>query len=266
MSSMTVVVPIMGGLIESKPYWGALLSSVAGPCNLMIIDNAPEADQGALEFFHTYIASRWPGLTTYHPQPDNLGVVRSLQFAYQNTTSDLLAFLHNDIYVYEYGWDQIFCQFTDQEDNNVGLIGFFGAKGVAKNSGRFYVYNNMLEAEIHGNRTNEIQEVAVLDGLCMVASRKMLEARDGVDCGYDVHHFYDLDLSLESLDRGFRNWVIPVFCHHQSGVTACRPLFNNWANEYMEGGQDAIYNKNKDRFISKWQERLPYEVGRGWSG
>ncbi len=153
---------------------------------------------------------------------------------------------------------------------NTGLLGFFGGEGVHPSSGRFYVWNNMLEAEIHGSRFQSgHKQVAVLDGLCMIANRKMLDVRGGVDQEYLVHHFYDLDLSLESIDRGFKNYILPIYCHHQSGVTACRPLFQEWANKYTgqeSAGEQILYNKNLQRFKDKWAHRLPYHITTGWSG
>lgn len=270
---MCIVVPVMGGLVESKPFWGCLLASVKGPVDLLIIDNAPkvenEGDQ--MTFFGKYIIPFWPGNVYYRQQEDNLGVPRSMQYAYEfedTKRCDILAFIHNDLYIYDHGWDeQIVDLFLKQDVTSmarIGLVGLFGATGIHSNGGRQQVWNNMLEAEIHGDREiKEVKEIAVLDGLSMIASRAMLDAGDGVDVGIDIHHFYDLDLSLESLERGFRNFYAPIFCHHQSGQTACRPAFQDWANERMgmEKGEEAIYLLNRERWMKKWGHKLPYTVG-----
>lgn len=274
---MTIAVAIMGGLAETKSVWGSWLGTMKGPVDLLIIDNAATIDEGQKRFFTDFVKPKWPGKILYAAQPDNLGVVKSLQFAYENTDSDIVAFIHNDLYIYEEGWDkQVINWFTEYPET--GLLGFFGAEGVHPSSGRFNVWNNMLEAEIHGWRAETHKEVAVLDGLCMIASRKMLDVREGVDLSYDVHHFYDLDLSLESLDRGFKNYILPIYCHHQSGITACKPLFQEWANGYVEDkdwtknfedkptGENKLYHKNLERFKAKWSHRLPYHIGSGWSG
>lgn len=264
---MTIVVPILGQLQDTKAVYPSWISSIGCEADLLVIDNAPNCGDNTREFLANFVMPRWPGKVLYAPQEDNLGVIKSMQFAYEVVDSDILAFLHNDLFVYGRDWG---CQVLDhfRDYPQTGLVGFFGAEGVSPDSGRFNVWNNMLEAEIHGWRFQEgVREVAVLDGLCMIANKQMLAVRGGLDLEYDVHHFYDLDLSLESLDRGFRNYVLPVYCHHQSGVTACRPLFQEWANKYVgveEKGENQLYFKNRDRFTSKWGHRLPYSVKTGW--
>lgn len=265
---MTIVVPIMGSLGDSKPVFGSWIATIGCEADLLIIDNAAHVDEKQVTFFANYVNPQWQGNVDYAPQETNLGVVKSMQFAYEYLKdTDILAFIHNDLYLYTPGWGrQVIDWFTEHPET--GLLGFFGAEGVHPSSGRFNVWNNMLEAEIHGNRFREgFKQVAVLDGLSMIASRKMLDVRHGVDTSYDIHHFYDLDLSLESIDRGFKNYVLPVYCHHQSGITACRPLFQRWADEYTgeERGEQVLYHKNLQRFRDKWSHRLPYSVGQGWA-
>ena len=264
---MCIVVPIMGGLVESKPFWGTLLHSTtlcgsSETVDLLIIDNTG-FDEGQVSFIQTFIVSQWPGQVIIETNESNVGVVRSMQQAYEMTDHEILAFLHNDVYIYEKGWNCTVLGVFNQSDT--GLVGFFGAEGASRNTGRFGVWNNMLEAEKHGARFREgIREVAVLDGLSMFASRKMLDAGGGVDTSFDTHHFYDLDLSLESIHRGFKNYVIPVPIHHQSGMTACKPTFQDWAKEYIEGGERTLYEKNKARYIDKWEAYLPWQVGQEW--
>lgn len=279
MTSMLVVVPIMGQLHETKGVWGALLNSVEGPVDLLIIDNAPEIyRQEQLseqhDFLKNHIGPHWPGKMGYDPQDDNIGLVLSLQHAYDKYDAyELYAFLHNDLFIYKRGWDQEVIKFyKDNYTKKPGLIGFFGAEGLGPGGGRFNVHNNMLEAEVHGWRTREVKQIAVLDGLSMIASRPMLNVRGGVDTSFDIHHFYDLDLSLESIDRGFTNWYLPVPVHHWSGITANRPIFNEWANKYIGEhivsermrGQDWLYQKNLSKFRQKWDSKLPWRVGQPW--
>lgn len=95
--NMIIVIAILGGLHESKPFWGALLNSVQGPVDLMVIDNQNTVDENQLVFLREYIKPAWPGEFIYAPQDDNIGVVMSLQYAYENTEHDILCFLHNDL-------------------------------------------------------------------------------------------------------------------------------------------------------------------------
>jgi GT2 family glycosyltransferase len=261
---MVIAIPIMGGLVESKPFWGTLLHSVRGhPVDLCIVDNTG-FDEGQMPFFERFIEPYWPGDVLYIQNENNVGVIKSMQQVYERTDNPCIAYLHNDVYVYKNGWTHSVIGMFDPQ-YRAGLVGFFGAEGADKNTGRFNVWNNMLEAERHGARfTVGVKEVGVLDGLSMFASREMLDVRGGVDTSFDIHHFYDLDLSLESIDRGFKNYVIPIPIHHQSGMTACKPTFQDWAKEHIHGGEPTLYEKNKRRYIDKWGPYLPWQVGQEW--
>lgn len=262
---MLIVVAIMGNLHDTKVAWGSLLHTVH-EADLMIIDNGGDTDEGQEEFFNRFVVPHWPGRVQYIPFVDNLGVIKSYQYAYENSDHDILCYIHNDVAVYTPGWDSTIMHLAERQ-SRFGLAGFVGAEGVHPNGGRFNVHNNMLEAEIHGSRTDHIRQIAVLDGLCMAASRKMLDARNGLDLDYQVHHYYDLDLSVESLDRGFYNFYVPISHHHMSGKTACAPQFNDWLDKQMNmtGGeaQQAIFQLNMSRFQQKWIGKLTYSVNDG---
>ncbi len=261
----SIVIPVMGGLIESKPFWGLLLNMVTGPAELIVIDNSPEADTQL--FLGRFVDPFWPGEVVYQSNDNNVGLVQSLQQGYELARANIIVYMHNDVYIYQSGWDVLLKNvFESRKNQKVGLVGLFGAEQAHVNGGRVLCYSAMLEAEIHGNRmqTELTRQVSVLDGLFMAASREMLEARDGVDTTFEIHHFYDLDLSLESLDRGYTNWVVNVPFHHQSGVTACRPLYQEWAKQH--GGDLEIYNRNKERYIAKWNHRLPHTLEGGFHG
>ncbi len=269
--SMLLSIPIMGEFSDTKPFWGALLHTISGPLDLLVIDNGafrPVEDKLHRPdyFLENFIKPHWPGDVFYHPQDDNLGVIQSMQYTFEGFEHDILAFLHNDVYIYGSYWDLAVKEIFEKEEK-CGLVGFFGAVGVSEHSGRFHVLNNMLEAEVHGMRVDDKPyEVAVLDGLSMFASREMLAERDGVDTEFAIHHFYDLDLSLESIDRGYRNFYIPIPIHHQSGLTATRPFFNEWANQKygMDHAEQVLYQNNLALWKKKWAHRLPWQVGEAW--
>lgn len=263
--TMAVVVPIMGELHRSKPYWGLLTQMTSG-ADLIVIDNGafqnPDDRMHNPQYFiENFVRPFWDGQVYYDPQENNLGVPKTMQYVYENYPHDILCFLHNDVYIYQAGWTARVLNLFENEDNT-GLVGFFGAEGIHPGSGRFEVYSNMLEAEFHGHRLlTPYREVAVLDGMSMFASRKMLDAGDGVDVGFIVHHFYDLDLSLESIKRGYRNFVINAPVHHQSGQTACMPVFQDWAKDIVPQGEQGMYQLNLERWRAKWSAKLPWKVG-----
>ena len=264
MNKTTIVIPVMGSLHQTKSFWGLLLETVGKSdlADLFVIDNSPDEDaKEFIEFYKKFIIPHWKaGVARYfHPQ-NNIGVVRSLQHAYENTSTPYLVFMHNDLYIYKSGWVADVEEIFDNR-NQVGLIGVFGGLGLHRSGMRFENSSNMLEAEIHGYRRNGGSfRCTVIDGMFMACQRTMLDAKRGFDVGYDIHHFYDLDISMESINRGFENWAIMLPVHHVNGVTANGKTFNDWADDYIPGGQIELYKKNQLRFTSKWLGRLPYDV------
>jgi len=263
MYNMTVVVPIMGGYGESRPFWGCLTQMTKGLTDLLVIDNTGY-DEGQEEQIKKYVFPFWSGKTSYDKMDTNLGMIQSMQYAYEKEKADknrVLAFVHNDLYIYEPGWDNLVKEFMRDD---VGIVGFFGGEGAYPGGGRLYNWSNMMDAEAHGGRySGGFKEVAVLDGMTLMTNIKMLDVRDGFDQDYDVHHMYDTDICLESLDRGFKNYSMGIPIHHQGGLTACRGDFQEWANRYMKvdnGGEQIIYNKNRALLEKKWNHRLPYHV------
>jgi hypothetical protein len=229
----------------------------------MVIDNAPYTGEGQLAFFSRFIEPYWRGKFEYRTAGDNMGLINSMQYAYKESNHEVIIFMHNDLFLYDYQWVRVIQGVFEHASTNVGLVGTFGAKGCSNDGGRFECYSNMLEAEIHSYRmlSGDRQEVTVLDGMLMACSRAMLDAGNGVDIEYSIHHFYDKDLSLESIQRGFRNYVVGIPVHHESGITANGQLFNDWANKHFgDDGQMALYLKNERRFISKWSHALPMRV------
>lgn len=234
----------------------------------MVIDNAPYSGEKQLSFFSRFIQPYWKGDFRYEPMKDNIGVINSMQYAYNNSDADVIIFIHNDLFLYEQRWPQrireIFWESRQKGNVRAGLVGTFGAKGCSNDGGRFECYSNMLEAEIHSHRadlSSHLIQVVVLDGMFMACSREMLDAGGGVDTSYTIHHFYDKDLSLESIRRGFTNWVVPIPVHHESGITANASIFNEWADKnFGDDGQMSIYLQNERRFIEKWSKYLPMRV------
>ncbi len=78
----------------------------------------------------------------------------------------------------------------------------------------------------------------------------------GFDQRYAWHHVYDYDISLTSIDLGYRNAVLNIPCHHLSGLTA-----NNDA--YATSGPD-IHSANYQRWLDKWRPKLGVTVDEKW--
>jgi glycosyltransferase involved in cell wall biosynthesis len=190
----------------------------------------------------------------------NKGVFWANNQIWKSAEEEVICIIHNDLFLCERDWDKrVLAAFNREE--KLGVAGFGGGCGIAKNGGRFDFCSNMLEAELHGKRVTGDVWVAVLDGMALACRKSMLNKLNGFDEAYPGHHYYDKDVSMGSLEMGYQNMMIGLRCHHQSGMTACTPEYLKWAAERMgttvANGDQAMHDAAHARFINKWGHRLP---------
>lgn len=259
---LSLCIPVMNQLEDTKVSWGCHLGTIIDKANtqIVVIDNG--STDGTQEFLERFIFPHFPD-HIYHRNEENVGVLKSMNQCIEKSNGDVVAILHNDVNVFEIGWDKrVMGEFY--KDQLLGLAGFLGAQGCMPDGGRMNTVSNLLEAEIHGERVTGTKRVAIFDGLSLIGRRKMFEEVDGFDTDYTYHHFYDRDISLESLFAGWHNLMIGVLCHHRSGVTANRPEYQTWISQKMgtEGftGDKASYDASDSYFKQKWASKLPILV------
>lgn len=272
---LTIAVAAYGQLYDTKVFWGNLvgLTSKKEEVELLVINNSPEiekpygGDTSATDntqmFLEKWILPHFPDHKVIS-NPENVGVVKSLDMMHRNASGDVIAILHNDTIVMQANWNEwILSQF--ENDPKLGLAGFLGSVGTAHNGGRHITMSNLLEAEAHGQRITEVTDCVGFDGLALIPRKAMLDEVGGFDLNYDPHHFYDRDISLTSYHAGWKNKVIPVYCHHISGVTANRGDFANWSAKHLNvavgEGDKTAYLNSEQYFLNKWQHYLPRMIG-----
>lgn len=206
----------------------------------------------------------------------NVGLTHSLNQAFEAfcDRTDFIFYTHNDLIMHERNWDLKLKELIAKMENP-GVIGFFGAKGIG--SGGIYVspYHisqmvrtqcvaSMPRMEGHGNRQvqGEFEKVAVLDGMSLICSTKMLKMTHGFDeINYPIHHQYDNDICLQSIDNGFNNYVVPMDCQHLGGRT---DVGEDWATPFGKTKQQ-VHEEAHPPFYEKWRPNkhricLPYHV------
>jgi hypothetical protein len=266
---LSIIIPVMGQLNDTKAAMASVFHSCANLENheIIIINNTkdPNEKMEIKMWIERFLPVKNKQKFIYHEQ-DNPGMIMTTQKGYELAHGDVLAFFHNDVIIYENGWDlTVLGKF--EQDPSIGLAGFFGHQGVHFRAGRQDCWTSMLEAEYHGNRLNEeFKYVISVDGFSIICKKEMLDKRGGFDTEtYQYHHLYDKDIGMESLARGYKNIVMNIPCHHISGVTANRPDWQNQANELMGGsdsmtGDQILMTRNMDAFDAKWGRYLPLFV------
>jgi hypothetical protein len=187
-----------------------------------------------------------------------LDVVPAFQEGLELTHEPILGYVHDDVEIYEVGWDiRVLREFVDE---TVGLVGFAGAVGHGTpdlytspyhlpNLARQQFLSNLRSAEKHGARFVGQRDVAVLDGLALFVRRSVLEKAGGwpVDRPYG-YWLYSEWLCCETRRQGYRIRLVGVDCEHlggkSSGHIAAVPSYEE-AHRYL-------WDENRDM--------LPYRV------
>ncbi len=191
----------------------------------------------------------------------NDGVVGSYQKLYEQSKSDVLIYMHDDVQVHEEGWDvRVRNEFHDP---SVGVVGFGGAlvhgsPNLYKRPyylpwlGRSGYLSNVDDAEVHGERFTGAADVAVLDGFVLAIRRSFLDKIGGfqqlIDAGID---FIGYDYMICGLAHrlGYRTRVVGVRCHHKGGGTSTK--VNVDRQEEYDRAHRIIYEELRD--VLPWE-------------
>ncbi len=264
---MTLVIPVMNQLNDSKGCMGTFKYMTSEDTEFMIIDN------GSTEPVEEWVRkSLKPKRLNYVRNNENFGMLKTLQQAYEYCETDLIAVSHNDVLVYEKDWDKrVASYFEDMKD--LGGVGFFGTQGCGPIGERIQDVpagvaaglSNMLEAEVHGARLDRPwRSAAIFDGFMQVFSMEMLRKAKGFDQRYHFHHLYDRDAALESISHGYKNIVVDVPCHHLCGLTANRSEYQTWIDSRTQNtgftGDKWTHDENTKIFEKKWKDVLPLYI------
>lgn len=272
----SIIIPVMNELHNTKGILGLLKHNTSHSTEFIFIDNG--STDNYEEFIYKNLRLK---KVQYIRNNENIGLVKTMQQGYEASSSEIITFVHNDVFLYEKDWDKrIENIFHDRED--IGVVGLFGAAGVGSDGGRIQMvqqgkapgYSGMIEAEVHGEKISPGSEVyvSIMDGFLMSVRKELLDKTGGFDQTYQWHHFYDRDLCLESIRHGYKNLVIGSPSHHWSGRTANQPEYQEMIKEkYGSGkfdhtsqyvGDKATHDDNMKRFGDKWGEVLPIYVDK----
>ena len=157
-------------------------------------------------------------------------VIEAFQEIYEKTDEPIIAYLHDDLMIYEPNWDlRVLAEFADP---TVGAVGFggalrFGHPDIYKipyeimQLARFEFMSNMRNAEAHGTRFTGARDVAILDGFAMFIRRSVLDKMNGWPIGTPVNYYMnDNWLACQIRRQGLRIRLVGIDCDHLSGKTS----------------------------------------------
>ncbi len=181
-------------------------------------------------------------------------VVPAYQEGYRGTNEGILGHVHDDLVIYEQGWDtRILKEF---EDATVGMVGFTGALGhgtpnlytngyYLPNLARQNFMSNLRDAEKHGQRFSGERDVAVCDGLGIFVRRIILDQVGGWKKAYPYAYWlYAEFLACEVRRQGYRIRMVGIECEHLGGKSsefiAASPTYDEAHLFLFENNKDVL--------------------------
>jgi hypothetical protein len=188
----------------------------------------------------------------FHPQKivANTDVLSAYQICYMRSREPILAFIHDDVMIFEKGWDsRVLREFTDP---GVGMAGFGGALGHGRddlyrvpyhlpNLARQHFMSNLRHAEVHGERFTGERDVAILDGFALFVRREILDKVRGWNLKAS-YFMYSEWLCCEARRQGYRIRLVGVDCDHIGG----RSSGYIPATDSYEAAHRYFFDNNKD--------------------
>jgi glycosyltransferase involved in cell wall biosynthesis len=230
----------------------------------------------------------------------NIGTYPIYKQGLDVSSGDVIAFLHNDLFVWEKGWDK---RVLDLFESNpkVGLVGFVWSTSMDVDGGRGTGTAGNFQgrqwkewcgtlAELHGRRMSRNERAVVVDGLSMIFRKEALEAIGFVE-DMPPHHFYDKLMSCQTIEKGWEVWGIGIECDHISYQTSGTQdkytmLIKEWAKKYLDidncqeyckrehigsspiDGWDFIcYREAERRFLKEYRDNkhfIPLSISPAW--
>ena len=230
-----------------------LRNSAATPFEFVIVDNGSRPDVRA---YFDSIKDNAP--IRYIRNEANLGPIRAINQGIGAAGYKYILVIHNDVVIMENGWLDKIGKIFDR-DPKVGMIGLAGRKEIYATGcvNEESLKHNLQNEHLNAPMTEDAAEVAVLDGLCFAMRRGLLGKIKGLDEAYGYMHCYDLDISLQCLEAGFKNMIVKVEAMHIGNGGRTRVT-----REYKELVKDdyGLLKKNCKIFSRKWRHILPLKV------
>lgn len=230
-----------------------LKNSPPTPVELIIVDNGSRPN--VREYFDS-IRSRAD--INYVRNETNLGPIRGINQGIAASKYDYIAVIHNDVLILESGWLEKVKSVMDK-DPRIGLVGLAGRKEIYADGcvNEESLKHCLEDDDLNEAMTEDVSDVAVVDGLCFIMSRELVKKAGPLDEVYGYMHCYDLDLSLSSIAAGFKNVVVRTHALHLSNGGMTR---KTRAYKKLVRDDYGLLKKNCKIFARKWRRMLPLKV------
>lgn len=221
----------------------------------------------------------WQLPVTILQMEKNVGFYYPLQEIYDRFDDPYLCLMHNDVLVYESGWD---LRLIDAFKSNphLYLIGFCGSNEADNAGGRglgtmcnFRGERGQLQQHT-GARIFDLRPGLILDSLFMGFRREAVP-RLNITPDIPLAHFMDRIWPMKLIEYGYRVGILGVEIDHIGGTTICGAAYEASAKEWCatQGipiettGDLAMYLEAERRWLGEYRDDkklIPARVRSDW--
>lgn len=226
------------------------------PYELVIVDN------GSTDGTRGYFEELSKGLDVkYLRNETNLGPIIAINQGIRASKYEYICQIHNDVVVFEKEWLNKIISIMEL-DQNIGIACLAGRQYIRKNCScdEETLKHNLLSIGLNEPMGKVVEDIAVMDGLCFIFTKKLIEKIGLLDEAYGMMHFYDMDFSLASIKAGYKNVAVNVLAFHvgNGGTTRRSDYYKQLVPNDLK-----LYNKNSMIFKKKWRDMLPCDIRKG---
>jgi hypothetical protein len=166
---------------------------------------------------------------------------------------DVVAFIHEDVKLLDPAFlNKVSSVFDSKSD--VGMLGVAGTSVLTESGAWWHNAPDLLRGHViqehpEGGARHLIKgpigffdDLVAVDGLCFFIRGKLFTEENLVfdDKTYDGYHFYDIDTSLQVLEKGYKVACADILLQHGSVGNI---------------KEDKKWHENRDKLISKWKNK-----------
>jgi glycosyltransferase involved in cell wall biosynthesis len=234
---LSIVIPVCNVEDATNECIDNLQQFALGELDIIVVDNA-----SVVPYAREQVATL--------RNEKNVGFWPAMQQGIAAAKSDIVLCMHNDVFVWELGYDRRILNHF-QEDDKLAIAGFFGALSVGRDGGRGHPVGNMLgkkygtHQELHGYRLTTSAASTVFDSLAMIFDREKLYTIDYKNIV--PHHFCDRIVTLRLIKAGYHALTIGIAFDHGGSFTASESL-DTFTEDWM---RENVSDTEKE-FLGNW--------------
>lgn len=211
----------------------------------------------------------------------NTGYYAPLIQLYDRYPSEaLLGLMHNDMLLYEEGWNERM-EACFAEDENLYLVGLCGSNEVDERGGRgggtaCFFRGEKGQSQAAGARIFGLMPSACLDSLFMMFKRDAVPALKEDWDNLPLAHFYDRIWPLKFVEQGYHVATLGVECDHMGGMTTvANPRYyedcKTWLEERgqpYENPETEMYLVAERRYLGEFRDQkrfIPCRIREDYS-